>query len=170
MYCRKCGKEVIGDAEYCSNCVTLSVEKLICPYCGKETSASNCICEHCASFLKTAKKTEAKPSVNMKTCLNCGGKIPKSAIYCPKCHTMPDTKSAPKQSSVYDEDNSSTAYNEGNSFILGILVGFLLSFIGLLIAWVKGNSEVVRGAKYAVFAQLIVGVIVLLVRCVIIGA
>ena len=82
---------------------------------------------------------------------------------------MPDTKSVPKQSSVYDEYNSSTAYNEGNSFILGILVGTLFSFFGLLLAWDKGDTEVVRGAKYVVFAQLIVGVIVLLVRCVIIG-
>lgn len=164
MYCRKCGKEVEGDREFCENCApqTPSVDMKICQYCGKETSKAERFCQHCGGYFKdsTAPQKKWQPpkpqnsSTNNSTkgCRSCGAVIPKANFYCPKCGKMADT--APYATEV----------NSG-SFAIGFILVWCVGLIGLIIAYSMNQSETWRGAKccFKILIALIVVLLVLIV-------
>ena len=175
MYCRKCGKEILGTAEFCEDCNSKPVAMRICPYCGKETSKEERFCQYCDGFFKDApnmaKKTQASSTVKsvnsnaMKTCRACGQLIPKSSFYCPKCRKMADTTPAPISSNT----NQGETGNKG-SFAIGFLLVWFVGLIGLIIAYYMKQSETWRGAKFCFKLALIILVVVLVICGIVVWA
>ena len=154
MYCRKCGKEVEGDREFCESCApqTPPANMKICQYCGKETSNLERFCQHCGGYFKDSTAPQKKwqpsapksstPNSNMKSCRNCGSLVPKTNVYCSRCGKMADTVSY-------------TYVNPG-SFASGFLLIFFLGLIGLIIVGALNQSETWRGAKCCLKVWLII--------------
>ena len=177
MYCRKCGKEVVGDREFCENCAAQAspVDMMTCPYCGKETSKAERFCQHCNGFFKDSKVAQKKwqpsnsattrvvQSVNMKNCCFCGRSIPVTDFYCSKCGKMSDVK---PYSQPYNKHCPSE--NVG-SFAVGFILVWFLGLIGLLIAHSMKQSETWRGAKCCLKIEVIIVVIALAVLGFILG-
>lgn len=157
MYCRKCGKVVIGDNEYCNDCKELM--KIVCPYCGKKTDANDKFCKHCEGYIGKDSKasvspTQPKPNVDTKTCLSCGSIIPKSAFYCPICKKMSNSTPVAQTTSI-----------DKGSYAGGFLLGFLLGLIGFIIALCINKEETKRGALHAFLISLVIGIIAVIAVC-----
>ncbi len=158
MYCRKCGKEVQDNQEYCEACK--EEMKTLCPYCGKKTNPYERFCEHCEGYLgnldasketpKVSTTNVAKQEPQTKNCQACGKKIPKTAFYCPVCNKIADVADV---SPTYETDEDTGSYG------VGFLLGFLTGLIGLIVGLAIGKSDTTRGALLGFFIQLIISVV-----------
>ncbi|MBQ7924106.1 MAG: zinc ribbon domain-containing protein [Clostridia bacterium] len=165
MYCRKCGKEVQGDKEYCDACT--EEMKIVCPYCGKKTNPNAKFCEHCEGYIgnQGTNKTTAnavKQVPQTKMCKSCGKIIPKSAFYCPICNKIADSSPIPTQPQSEPAPNKNT---DTDSYAIGFLLGFLIGLIGLIIGLVLQKSEMKRGAIHGFLVQAIVTVVLVGIIC-----
>jgi TM2 domain-containing membrane protein YozV len=58
MYCRNCGKELVGTPEICMNCGARPLSSnLYCPACGASTNAMAVVCVKCGAGLEVKNKT-----------------------------------------------------------------------------------------------------------------
>ena len=161
MFCRRCGKEVIGEEEFCEECkqaMGLNA-KVICPFCGKETPKEEMFCKHCEGYLgnlnhikneqtSSPKAAKTQKVTETKVCQSCRNVIPKNSIYCPICKKMADTQ--PVQYS-----NSSQG-----SYGAGWALGFFLGLIGLIIGLCIDKSETKRGAIAGFIVAVVLSFIV----------
>ncbi len=64
MFCRNCGKELIGTPEICVNCGARPLAgKSYCPACGKQTNTLAAICINCGAKLESAAQPATKDGV-----------------------------------------------------------------------------------------------------------
>ena len=61
MYCRNCGKELVGNPEICMNCgARPNSARAFCPMCGAPTNAQAVICVKCGAGFETKAESPTK--------------------------------------------------------------------------------------------------------------
>lgn len=159
MLCKKCGKELREDANFCPNC-GVKIEK-------KEETLGDTLLgsinprEDCP-VSGTIQAVERQPAAgilntnadNMKYCTHCGKQILKEAIVCPYCGCAVESKA-----SVIDEPNKGLN-----------IISFLLPIVGAILYLVYHEKEPKKATALGKWALYGLGFsvicYVLLVACV----
>lgn len=139
MYCRKCGREVIGNAELCTACQPN--KRVQCPKCGELTEVGRGFCKYCDAYIPQNIASNTNLDNHRKKCKFCGSMMPKSNIFCLQC--------GKKQGVAM------------GSFWVGFLLVWVAGLIGLIIAYSMEQEETWRGAKCC-FKILMVLIVILL--------
>ena len=143
MYCRKCGREVIGNAELCTTCQ--EDKRVKCPKCGELTEVGRGFCKYCDAYIPQNIAASANSNNYTKKCKFCRRMMPRSNIYCPQC--------------------GKHQAGANGSFWVGFLLVWFVGIIGFIIAYFLDQEETWRGAKccFKILIALIVVLLVLIV-------
>jgi uncharacterized protein YqhQ len=87
-------------------------KKVICPHCGRNTSADLANCEYCDGVVNM-QIYEQNLQVNSKSCPFCGKKISISSAVCPYCNETVDEDRKKEIAAILSAQNESMRKNSG---------------------------------------------------------